>query len=174
MQLATPRIEPSAFVAPSAQIHGDVSIGAGAVIMFGVVIRAEFDSIAIGSETNIQDNSVLHSDVEIPCLVGNRVTVGHAAVVHGATVGDHCLIGIGARVLNGSVVGEGAWIAAGSLLPEGKEIPPWTLAIGTPAKPIRDLTEAEITRQRTGVDDYLEIAKAYRDSLGEQPFRSRA
>ncbi len=162
MELATPNIDPTAYVAPSAQIHGDVVVGPNAVIMFGVVARAEFDRIAIGEATNIQDNCVLHVDDGVPCTVGNRVTVGHAAVVHGATVGDHCLVGIGARVLNNAVMGEGAWIAAGSLLPEGKEIPPWTLAVGTPAKPVRDLTEDEIERQRSGVADYLRIAEAFR------------
>ena len=166
MDLSTPDIDSTAFVAHDAQIHGDVVVGPRAVIMFGVVARAEFDRIMIGSETNIQDNSVLHSDAGIPCLIGSRVTVGHAAVVHGASVGDHCLIGIGALLLDRSVLGEGAWIAAGSLLPEGKEIPPWTLAIGTPARPIRDLTEEEIARQRAGIADYLRIADAYRHSFG--------
>ena len=134
--------------------------------MFGVVARSELDPIVIGPETNIQDNSVLHSDEGIPCVVGSRVIIGHAAVVHGATVGDHCLVGLGARVLNNSVMGEGSWIAAGSLLPEGRAIPPWTLAVGTPARPIRELTESEIARQRSGVDDYLRIAAAYRLALG--------
>jgi carbonic anhydrase/acetyltransferase-like protein (isoleucine patch superfamily) len=162
MRLAAPKIHPSAFIAPTAQIHGDVTIGPDAVIMFGVVIRSEFDRIEIGAATNIQDNAVLHSDEGVPCLVGDRATIGHAAVVHGAVVGDHCLVGIGARVLNRSSMGEGSWLAAGGLLPEGKEVPPWTLAVGTPAKALRELTEAEIARQRVGVDDYLEMAKAYR------------
>ena len=155
-------IHPSAFVAPTAQIHGDVTVGPGAVIMFGVVARAELDEIVIGAEANIQDNCVLHSDEGISCLIGDRATVGHAAVVHGAKVGNHCLVGIGARVLNDSVLGEGAWLAAGSVLPEGKEIPPWTLAVGTPAETLRDLTEAEISRQRAGVEEYLRLAELYR------------
>ncbi len=167
LNLGTPRIDPAAFIAPGAQIFGDVAIAAQAVIMFGVVARAEFDRIDVGAETNIQDNTVLHSDEDLPCLIGNRVTVGHSAVVHGATVGDNCLVGIGARILNRAVLGEGAWIAAGSLLTEGKEIPPWTLAMGMPARPIRDLTEAEIERQRSGIDDYLRIADAYRRLFAE-------
>jgi carbonic anhydrase/acetyltransferase-like protein (isoleucine patch superfamily) len=162
VELAVPHIDAAAFVAPTAQLHGDVSIAEGAVIMFGVVARAEFDRIVVGRFTNVQDNTVLHCDAGIPCVIGSRTTVGHAAVVHGATVGDHCLIGIGARVLNHAEVGEGAWIAAGSLLPEGKKIPPWTLAVGTPARPVRELTEAEVARQRRGVEDYLRIAAAYR------------
>jgi carbonic anhydrase/acetyltransferase-like protein (isoleucine patch superfamily) len=162
MSLADPSIHPSAFCAPGAHIYGDVTIGALAVVMFGVVLRAEDDRIEIGARTNIQDNSVLHCDEGIPCVVGSEATIGHMAVVHGATIGDHCLVGIGARALNNSVLGEGAWLAAGSLLPEGKEIPPWTLAMGTPARPVRELTDEEITRQRDGVGVYLEYAKAYR------------
>ena len=167
LNLETPDIDSTAFLAPGAQIYGDVTIAARAVIMFGVVARAEFDRIEIGAETNIQDNTVLHSDEGIPCLIGNRVAVGHSVVVHGATVGDNCLVGIGARVLNNSVLGEGAWIAAGSLLTEGKEIPPWTLAMGTPARPIRDLTEEEIERQRSGIENYLRIADAFRRLFAE-------
>ena len=137
--------------------------------MFGVVIRAEEDRIAIGARTNVQDNAVLHCDAGIPCLVGDEVTIGHMAVVHGATIGNHGLVGIGARALNHSVLGEGAWLAAGSLLPEGKEIPPWTLALGTPAKPIRELTDDEIARQRDGVATYLGYADLYRSRLGNRP-----
>ncbi len=162
MSLVDPTIHPTAFCAPGAHVYGDVTIGELAVVMFGVVIRAEDDRIEVGARTNIQDNSVLHCDEDIPCIVGKEATIGHAAVVHGATIGDHCLVGIGARVLNGSVLGEGAWLAAGSLLPEGREIPPWTLAMGTPAKPVRELTEDEIVRQRDGMQTYLRYAATYR------------
>jgi carbonic anhydrase/acetyltransferase-like protein (isoleucine patch superfamily) len=163
--LPEPVIDPTAFVAEGAQLHGRVTVGPDAVIMFGVVMRAEFDVIRIGARTNIQDNSVLHCDEDIPCLIGDDVTVGHAAVVHGATVGDHCLVGIGARVPNNAVMGEGSWLAAGSVLPEGKTIPGWMLAMGIPAKPIRALTEAEILRQAEGVISYQRLAATYR-SLG--------
>ena len=130
--------------------------------MFGVVMRAEMDRIVIGEETNLQDNAVFHVDAGFPLVIGRRVTVGHAAVVHGATVGDHCLVGIGSIMLNGSKLGEGAWLAAGSLLPEGREVPPWTLAAGTPARPIRELRENEIKSQDEGVDHYLRFAEMYR------------
>ena len=139
LAIPAPQIHQTAFVAPSAVLHGRITIAARAVIMFGTVIRAELDSVHIGAETNVQDNCVLHVDAGFPAHLGNRVTVGHAAVVHGATVGDRCLVGIGARVLNGATMGEGSWLAAGSLLPEGKSIPPWTLALGAPAKSIREL-----------------------------------
>jgi len=161
MDLATPTIDPSAFVAPGAHVHGDVHIGPMAVLMFGVSARAELERITVGAETSIQDNCVLHCDTGYPCTIGRRVTVGHAAVVHGSTVGDHCLIGIGARALNGSTLGEGAWLAAGAVLPEGRSIPPWTIAVGIPAKPLRELTEEERRRAAEGVDHYVELGRAY-------------
>ena len=166
LHIAQPTIDGTAFIAPNTHIYGDVTIGPEAVIMFGVVIRAEFDQIRVGARTNVQDNSVVHCDEGLPCLIGADVTIGHAAVVHGATVADHALIGIGARILNGATVGEGAWVAAGSVLPEGKAIPPWTLAMGTPAKPVRELTEDEMARQRDGVATYLRLAEAYRRTIG--------
>ena len=159
--LPEPQIHQSAFVAPTAVLHGRITVGERAVIMFGTVIRAELDEVTIGTETNVQDNCVLHVDEGFPAVLGSRVTVGHAAVVHGAQIGDHCLVGIGARVLNGATMGEGSWLAAGSLLPEGKSIPPWTLALGTPAKPVRELTDEEIASQSSGVDQYLEFGATY-------------
>lgn len=160
-----PHIDPSALIAPGARIYGDVTIGPEVFVLFGAVIRAELDRIEIGAQCNVQDNAVFHCDEGVPCLVGERVTIGHGAVIHGAVVGDRALIGIGARALNNSAIGEGAWLGAGSVLTEGKSIPPWTLAIGTPAKPIRELTEEEIGRADEGVDHYLELAAAYREIL---------
>ncbi len=162
LHLPNPVIDPTAFVAPDAQIHGRVAIARNAVVMFGVVVRAEFASVEVGEESNLQDHVVVHVDEEFPVRIGRRVTVGHQGVVHGATVGDRCLIGVGARVLNGAVMGEGSWIAAGGLLTEGKEIPPWTLAVGVPARPVRELTEEEIRRADEGVDHYLHFADLYR------------
>ena len=167
MELLTSTIDPSAFVAPTASVYGDVHIGPRAVIMFGVAARAELARIAVGAETSIQDNAVLHCDTGFPCTIGDRVTVGHAAVVHGATVGDHCLVGIGARALNGSELGEGAWLAAGAVLTEGRSIPPWTIAVGIPAKPLRQLTEEERARAAEGVDHYVELGETYRLLLAE-------
>ena len=166
MDLVTPVIHDSAFVAPGVRIFGDVTVAARAVLMFGVVVRAELDHIEIGAETNIQDNCVLHCDEGIPCLIGKRVTVGHAAVVHGATVEDHCLVGVGSRALNGSHMGEGSWLAAGAVLAEGRSIPPWMIAVGIPAKPLRELTDDERARQDEGVDQYIGFGSAYRNMLG--------
>lgn len=140
-----------------------MTIAADVFVLFGVVIRAELDRIEIGVATNVQDNAVLHCDEGVPCLVGERVTVAHGAVVHGAVVESDALIGIGAKVLNRATVGEGAWIAAGSVLPEGKSVPPWTLAVGMPARPIRELTDEEVARASDGVDHYLELAGLYRE-----------
>lgn len=162
LHLREPVIHPSAYVAPTASVYGSVEIRAFAVVMFGAVLRAELDQIEIGEETNLQDNVVVHTDRGIPTKIGRRATVGHGAVVHGATVGNHCLVGIGALALNGSELGEGAWLAAGSVLPEGKTIPPWTLAVGTPARPLRELRSDEIERQNHGVDVYLQIGATYR------------
>ena len=158
-----PSIDPTALVCPGARIHGQIEIGPRAFILFGVVIRAELDRIAVGAETNIQDNSVVHCDEGVPCVLGARVTVGHLAVIHGAHIGDRSLIGIGARALNNSEVGEGAWLGAGSVLPEGRKVPPWTLALGTPARVIRELTEDEIRRADEGVDHYLQLSETYRE-----------
>lgn len=161
--MKAPTIHPTVVIAPGAHLYGDVVIGADVFILFGAVIRAELDQIVIGAETNIQDNSVFHCDEGIPALVGRRVTVGHSAVIHGATVGDQALVGIGAMALNRSTIGEGAWLAAGSVLPEGKSVPPWTLAVGSPARPVRELTEDEIRRADDGVNTYLDLAKRYRE-----------
>jgi carbonic anhydrase/acetyltransferase-like protein (isoleucine patch superfamily) len=169
IHLSEPSIDPTALIAPGAHVYGEVSIGARVFLLFGVVVRAELDRIEIGAETNIQDNAVVHCDEDVPCLIGQRVTVGHSAVVHGADVGDRCLVGIGAKLLNGSRLGEGSWLASGSILTEGKEIPPWTLAMGTPAKPVRELSEAEVKRADNGVDHYLGLMEQYRQVL--QPGR---
>lgn len=164
-----PVIHANAVISPGSHIFGQVAIGGHSFVLFGAVIRAELDRISIGSETNIQDNAVLHCDEDVPCLVGDRVTIGHSAVVHGAVVENSVLIGIGAKALNRSTIGEGAWLAAGSVLAEGKAIPPWTLAIGVPAKPVRELTEDEIERADEGVDHYLQLAAVYREFFSKLP-----
>ena len=164
--IPAPQVHETALILPGAHVYGDVTLEAGVFVLFGAVIRAELDRIVIGSQSNVQDNAVLHCDEDVPTVVGERVTIGHNAVVHGATVGRKALIGIGARALNGSVVGEGAWLAAGSVLPEGKSVPPWSLAVGTPAKPVRELTDDEVRRADEGVDHYLELAARYREILG--------
>ena len=162
LSLPEPVIDPSAFVAATARVYGSVEIGAGAVVMFGAVLRAELERITIGEESNLQDNVVVHADPGFPAIIGSRVTVGHAAVIHGASIGDRCLVGIGALALNGSELGEGSWLAAGSVLAEGRTIPPWTMAVGTPAKPVRELREDEVARQEAGVEVYRLFGATYK------------
>lgn len=160
-----PKIHPTALIAPGTHIYGDVTIDADVFVLFGAVVRAELDRIEIGAQSNIQDHAVFHCDEGVPCVVGERVTIGHGAVIHGADIGDHALIGIGARMLNRSTIGEGAWLAAGSVLTQGSNIPARTLAMGTPAKPVRELTDEEMTRADEGVDHYLELLATYREIL---------
>lgn len=159
--MSAPRIHSSAFVAASATVRGSVTIGMEAVVLFGAVLRAEHDRVVVGARTNVQDNAVVHCDDGFPAVIGERATVGHSAVIHGASIGDGCLVGIGALALNGSRLEEGSWLAAGSLLPEGHAIPAYTLAVGSPAKPRRELTDEEIERQRSGVETYLRLAALY-------------
>lgn len=161
-----PRIHPTAFVAPNAVVVGDVTVEEEASIWFGCVLRAEEAPILIGPRSNIQDLTVIHTDVDRPCRVGTGVTVGHRAVLHGAVVEDGALIGIGAIVLNGAVVGSEAIIGAGAVVPEGAVIPPRTLALGVPAKVVRELREEEIGRLRRDAAHYVEKARTYKKSVG--------
>ena len=157
-----PTIHPTAFVAPNATLIGDVTVEAEASIWFGCVLRAEEAPIVVGPRTNVQDLTVIHTDAGKPCRLGAEVTVGHRAVLHGATVEDGVLIGIGAILLNGSVVGREAMIGAGAVVPEGAAIPPRTLAVGVPARVVRPLEERDLKRAQEAVIWYVEQARAYR------------
>jgi carbonic anhydrase/acetyltransferase-like protein (isoleucine patch superfamily) len=162
-----PRIAASAYIDSSAQIIGDVIIGERSSVWPNVSIRGDVNHIRVGDETSIQDNCVLHVDHDIhPCLVGNRVTVGHSVVLHGCQVEDGALIGIGAIVLNGAKIGAGAVVAAGALVPEGMEVPAGMLVMGAPAKARRPVTPEEQQRFLTNCDNYVKIAAIYKD---EQP-----
>lgn len=162
-----PRIAPSAYIDLSAQVLGDVVIGERSSVWFNVAIRGDVNHIRIGDETSIQDNTVLHVDhVVFPCIIGNRVTVGHSAVLHGCVVEDGVLIGIGAIVLNGAKIGAGAVVAAGALVPEGMEVPPNALVMGAPAKVRREVTPEERERFAKNCDNYVRISAIYKD---EQP-----
>src|SRR5271168_1199424 len=159
-----PQIAASAYVDPSAQVIGDVAVGERSSIWPNVSIRGDVNSIRIGDETSIQDNTVLHCDpVTFPLVIGNRVTVGHGAVVHGCTVEDESLIGIGAVILNGAKVGRGSVVAAGTVVPEGMQIPPGSMVMGVPAKVKRELTADERERFQQNASRYVEMARIYRD-----------
>jgi len=159
----TPRIHPSAYIAPTATLCGDVTVEEEASIWFGCVVRAEVAPAIIGYRTNVQDLTVIHTDHNQPCQLGREVSVGHRAVLHGATVQDRALIGIGAIVLNGAVVGEEAIVGAGAVVPEGMLIPPRTLALGVPVKIVRELQEEDLLRLRAVAAWYVAQAQDYRE-----------
>src|SRR6266496_2173896 len=130
-----PKIAASAYIDPSAQVIGDVTIGERSSFWPGAVARGDVNRIRIGDETSIQDNTVLHCDApDFPLSIGSRVTVGHLAMIHGCTIEDECVIGIGAIVLNGARIGTGSVIAAGAVVPEGMEVPPGSMLMGVPGK----------------------------------------
>jgi carbonic anhydrase/acetyltransferase-like protein (isoleucine patch superfamily) len=150
------------FLAPSATVIGDVKAGDDASFWFGVVARGDVNWIRIGSGTNIQDGSKLHVTTDkFPLAIGDRVSVGHGAIVHGCTVGDDCLIGIGATVLDGASVGSGSIVAAGALIPEGAQVPGGHLALGIPAKVVRPVTEEETRRISYTAKRYIELKNEY-------------
>ena len=139
-----PTVHPSAYVDQSAQVIGDVHVGAESSVWMNVVIRGDVNAIRIGARTNIQDTTIVHVMREThPTVIGDDVTVGHGAIVHGATIEDRCLIGMGAVLLNGCRIGTGSIIAAGTLVPEGMHIPPGSMVMGVPAKVRRPLTPEE-------------------------------
>jgi carbonic anhydrase/acetyltransferase-like protein (isoleucine patch superfamily) len=159
-----PTIAASAYIDQSAQVIGDVTVGERSSIWPNVTARGDVHSIRIGSETNIQDNCVLHCDAPLfPLEIGDRVTVGHLVMLHGCTIEDDCLIGIGAVVLNGAKIGSGSVIAAGAVVPEGMEIPSGSMVMGLPAKVKRQLTDEERVRFRTNAQHYVEAARIYRE-----------
>jgi carbonic anhydrase/acetyltransferase-like protein (isoleucine patch superfamily) len=155
-------IDESAYIDPAAVVIGNVRIGAEANVWPGAVLRAEKEIITVGRNTNIQDGCVLHFDIGFPVHVGDNVTVGHRAVVHGATVEDDCLIGIGAIVLNGARVGAGSVIAAGAVVREGMEIPPGSLVAGVPARVLKPVPDTLRKRMRENLSIYAELVTANR------------
>jgi carbonic anhydrase/acetyltransferase-like protein (isoleucine patch superfamily) len=155
----TPRLGAKAWVAPNATVIGDVVLGERASIWYGAVVRGDVEKIRIGDDSNIQDNSVIHVDSSgFSTVVGKGVTVGHRVVLHGCTVKDGALIGMGAVVMNGAEVGEGAMVAAGALVPPGMKIPSAVLAVGSPAKVKRPLTDEEKEHLRYSARHYVELA----------------
>ena len=156
-----PLIDPSAWVAPNAVVVGRVRLKARSSVWYGCVLRGDQEWIEVGEETNVQDGSILHVDDGYPCILGNRVTLGHKAVVHGSVVGDGALIGISATVLSRCVIGEGALIAAGALVLEGTHVPPHTLWAGCPAKQLKELSEAQRARLAWNYRHYVNNAAGY-------------
>jgi carbonic anhydrase/acetyltransferase-like protein (isoleucine patch superfamily) len=157
----------TAFVAPNATVVGNVTIGAHASVWFNAVVRAELDHVTIGERANVQDGAVIHVDEGFPVKLGKNVTVGHRAVVHGATVDENCIVGIGAILLNGCHIGANSIVGAGALVPEGKSFPPNSLLIGVPARVAREITPEQALRITEGADHYVAFGAGYARKLGE-------
>ena len=159
-----------AFIHAQAVVLGDVTLGERTSVWPTAVLRGDSDRIIVGDESNIQDGAVIHADDGAPCTIGRRVTVGHRAIVHGATVEDECLIGMGAIVLNRAVIGRGSLIGAGALITEGTVIPPRSVALGSPARVIRQVDDDMHAMIQHGVDAYLQLAE--RHQRGDFPRRA--
>ena len=158
-----PSVDPEAWIAPSADIIGDVEIGAGSSIWFGAVLRGDMMPIRVGARTSIQDNAVLHTTGGWQtCSVGDECTVGHAVVLHGCAVGDRVLVGMGSVLLDAAAIGHDVILGAGSLVTARTKIPPGVMAFGRPAKPIRDLREDELDRIREAAGHYAKLLESYR------------
>jgi carbonic anhydrase/acetyltransferase-like protein (isoleucine patch superfamily) len=160
-----PLVGEGAWVAPSADLIGDVQLGRGASVWFGAVIRADNTPIVIGDESNVQDGAIGHSDPGAPLTIGGRVTVGHQAILHGCTIGDGALIGMGARVLNRAVIGAGCMVGAGALVTEGKMFAPGMLIVGSPARAVRALSEEERHALLVSAAHYAQKAARYAAGL---------
>jgi carbonic anhydrase/acetyltransferase-like protein (isoleucine patch superfamily) len=160
-----PQIASDAWVAPSADLIGDVHLAELASVWFGAVIRADNTPITVGARTNVQDGAMLHSDPGAPCTLGEDVTVGHHAILHGCTIGDRTLIGMGATILNRAVIGEDCLVGAGALVNEGKAFPPGHLIVGSPAKAIRPLDDAQKAMLKASAALYAAKQRDYAQGL---------
>ena len=157
-----PKIDPSVFIASGCAVIGDVEIGSYSSIWFNSVLRGDVNYIKVGSYTNIQDGTIVHvSSKSFPSIIGDHVTIGHQAIIHACTIGDHTLIGMGAKILDGAEIGSESLLAAGSLVPPGASYPPKSLLMGSPAKVKRTLTDEELDHIRKSAIHYAELAKDY-------------
>jgi carbonic anhydrase/acetyltransferase-like protein (isoleucine patch superfamily) len=160
-----PLLGPNAWVAPSAELIGEVILGEAASVWFGACLRADNTAITVGARANVQDGAMLHSDPGVPCTIGDEVTVGHHAILHGCTVGARSLIGMGATILNRAVIGEDCLVGAGALVTEGKTFPPGSMIVGSPARAIRTLDDAARAMLRMSAAVYVANAERYRKGL---------
>lgn len=160
-----PMLAPSSWIAPGAHVIGGVSLGADASVWFGAVVRGDNDPIVIGAGSNVQDGAVLHSDPGVPLLIGDGVTIGHLAMVHSCTIGDHSLVGIGAIILAGARIGRECLIGAGALVTGSAAIPDGAMAIGRPAKVARMLTDEEVETLHRSAASYCAKARRFGQDL---------
>ena len=149
----SPKVAPSAWIAPGAYVVGDVYLGEESSVWYGAVLRGDTEPVRIGARTNIQDGCVLHADPGYPAVVGEGCVVGHKAIVHGCEIGDNCLVGMNATILNGAKIGDGSIVAAGAVVPEGREFPPGSLIVGIPAKRVADVNEEQARDIGRGADE---------------------
>jgi len=162
-----PDTKNAAFIAWNAEVAGSVALGKNSSVWFGAALRGDIQKIAVGDESNIQDNATLHVTTEDPCIIGNRVTVGHNAVIHGAEIRDECLIGMGAIILNRAVIGSQSIVGAGALVTEGKVFPPRSLILGNPAKVVRSLSDEEVLDIGATAVRYVKVAEEAARSYAE-------
>ena len=166
LETHSPQIGQDVFIAPDSWVIGDVILGDSVSVFFGAVLRGDLMPIRVGRGSNIQEHAVVHTTHErTPAVIGDYVTVGHRAIVHGAQIGNRCLIGMGAIVLDGTEVGDDCLIAAGCVLPERKIIPPRSMVMGTPGKVVRSLTQEEVKTLTAGAERYIHFGKMYRGIL---------
>lgn len=159
-----PHIAPTAWVAPNATLAGRVVLADGASVWYNTVLRADNEPITIGANTNVQDKCAFHVDTDLPLVLGDGVSVGHGAIVHGATVADHVLIGMGAIVMNGADIGAESLIAAGAVVSEGVQIPPRSLVAGVPGKVRRELSDEEVAKLHQNAEVYTQLRDLHRNS----------
>ena len=159
----TPHLAGCSFIADGCTIVGNVNMAPGSSVWYGAVVRGDSDSITVGENSNIQDNAVIHTDEGFPVTIGKNVTVGHGAVVHGATIGDNCVIGLHATLLNGCKIGSNCIIAAGALVMEGQVVPDGSLFVGVPGRVVRKLSQENIDYINRNTTEYIQAAKDHED-----------
>ena len=170
----TPRVHETAWIAPSADVRGDVTVEEDASIWYGCVLRGDIDAIRIGARSNVQDLTTVHVDRGYPAIIGEQVGIGHRAVIHGCRIEDDCLVGMGALVLSGARIGTGSVIGAGALVREGQEIPPGSLVVGVPGRIAREVDEELRGRIRSTWEHYRELKEGHRAGRWAPPGERQA
>jgi carbonic anhydrase/acetyltransferase-like protein (isoleucine patch superfamily) len=165
MSEGTPKVDETLFLADGAHVTGNVTIGKNVGIWYNAVVRGDEATIEIGDNSNVQDNAVVHVGYGYDCKIGNGVTIGHGAIVHGCTVGDNTIIGMGAIILNGAKVGKNCIIGAGALVAEGKEIPDNSVAFGSPAKVFREMRPEDIEHNKQNAMEYVQLIDDYKKGV---------